>query len=86
MFTITNTSDVGHFEMIINLITLFLLPTSLILVSSIVTVLFLNDFGILKTLGICVVLLVEIVPVAMQVMCTSTMVLGSRALAEKQTS
>ena len=35
------------------------------------TVLFLNDFGILKTLGVCAVLLVVLVPIAIQVMCTS---------------
>ena len=64
-------SDGGHFEMIIYLITFFLFPMSLILVSFIMTVLFLNDFGILKTLGVCAVLLVVLVPIAIQVMCTS---------------
>ena len=40
---ITNSSDSGHFEMIIYLITLFLFPMSLILVSFIMNVLFLNQ-------------------------------------------
>ena len=39
---------------------------SLILVSFIMNVLFLNDFGILKTLGMCAVLSVELVPIAIQ--------------------
>ena len=38
----------------------------------------------MKTLWICVVLLVVSVPIAMQVVFMSTMALGSRALAEKQ--
>jgi len=82
--TIANTNDVGHFEIIIYSITLFLLAVSLILVSFIMAVLLYNDYGVLKTLGICVVLLVASIPIAMQVVCTSTMALGSRALAEKQ--
>ena len=40
---ITNSSDSGHFEMIIYLITLFLFPMSLILVSFIMNVLLLNQ-------------------------------------------
>ena len=40
---ITNSSDSGHFEMIIYLITLFLFPMPLILVSFIMNVLFLNQ-------------------------------------------
>ena len=40
-----------------------------------------NSF--LATLGICVVLLVASIPIAMQVVCTSTMARGSQALAQK---
>ena len=69
---------------IINSTTLFLLAVSLILVSVIMTVLFYNDYGVLKTLGICVVWLVASIPIAMQVVCTSTMALGSHALGERQ--
>ena len=44
----------------------------------------LHGFGIMKTLGICVVFLVVSIPIAMQVVCMSTMALGCRALAKKQ--
>ena len=46
--TIANSNDVGHFEMIIYSITLFLLSVSLILVSFIMAVLLLNNVGILE--------------------------------------
>ena len=35
-----------------------------------------NIYGVLKTLGVCVVLLVASIPIAMQVVCTSTMALS----------
>merc|ERR1711968_411945 len=38
----------------------------------------------LNALSICVVLLVASIPIAMQVVCTSTMAIGSRKLAEKK--
>ena len=74
--TIANTNDVGHFEIIIYSITLFLVAVSLILVCIIMAVLFYNTYGLLKTLGFCVVLLVASIPIAMQVVCTSTMALS----------
>ena len=40
-----------------------------------------ND--ILETIGICVVLLVASIPIAMQVVCTTTMAVGAHALAQK---
>ena len=81
---IDNVIDVGHFELIIYSITLFLFAVWLILVPFIISVLLLIDFVILKTLGICVVLLVVPIPIATHVVCTSAMAFGSRALAEKQ--
>ena len=74
--TIDNTNDVGHFEIIIYSITLFLVAVSLILVCFIMAVLLYNIYGLLKTLGFCVVLLVASIPIAMQVVCTSTMALS----------
>ena len=74
--TIANTNDVGHFEIIIYSITLFLVAVSLILVCFIMAVLLCNIYGVLKTLGVCVVLLVASIPIAMQVVCTSMMALS----------
>ena len=73
--TIANTNDMGHFEIIIYSITLFLAAVSLILVCFIMAVLLYNIYGVLKMLGFCVVLLVASIPIAMQVVCTSTMAL-----------
>ena len=74
--TIANTNDVGHFEIIIYSITLFLVAVSLILVCFIMAVLLSNTYGLLKMLGVCVVLLVASIPIAMKVVCTSTMALS----------
>ena len=77
ILTIANTNDVGHFvEIIIYSITLFLAAVSLILVCFIMAVLLYNIYGVLKMLGVCVVFLVASIPIAMQVVCTSTMVLS----------
>ena len=56
--------------------TLFLVAVSLILVCFIMAVLLSNTYGLLKMLGVCVVLLVASIPIAMQVVCTSTMALS----------
>ena len=74
--SIANTNDVGHVEVIIYSITLFLVAVSLILACFIMAVLFYNIYGLLKTIGVCVVLLVASIPIAMQVVCTSTMALS----------
>jgi H+-transporting ATPase len=39
--------------------------------------------GVLNAIAICVVLLVASIPIAMQVVCTSTLAVGSRRLAQK---
>ena len=74
--TIANTNDVGHFKVIIYSITLFLVAVSLILVCFIISVLLYNIYGFLKALGFCVVLFVASIPIAMQVVCTSTLALS----------
>ena len=74
--TIANTNDVGHFEIIIYSITLFLVAVSLILVCFIISVLLCNIYGLLSTLGVCVELFVASIPIAMKVVCTSTMALS----------
>jgi len=80
---INSVEEDGHFQKIIWAITLFLLIVSLILVGFIMAVMLTSGNGFLATLGICVVLLVASIPIAMQVVCTSTMALGSHALAQK---
>ena len=74
--TIASTNDVGHFEIIIYSITLFLAAVSLILVCFIMAVLLYNIYRVLKILGFCVVLFVASIPIAIQVVCTSTVALS----------
>ena len=76
--SIVPNTDASHFKTIICAITLLLLVVFFMLVSFIMTVMLLSDFGNLQMLGICVVLLVAPIPIAMHVVCTSTMTLGSR--------
>ena len=52
-------------------------------VTVILAVLIEADFSALKAVGIAVVLLVASIPIAMQVVSTSTMAVGSRALATR---
>merc|ERR1719258_689707 len=57
---------------------------SLVLTGIILASLIISNVNPLEALGICVVLLVASIPIAMQVVCTSTMAIGSRRLAEKK--
>merc|ERR1719162_2888890 len=63
---------------------MILLIMSLILTAVILIVLISAKVPALKAIGICVVLLVASIPIAMQVVSTSTMAVGSRRLAEKK--
>uniref|UniRef100_A0A7S1WBI6 Plasma membrane ATPase n=1 Tax=Alexandrium catenella TaxID=2925 RepID=A0A7S1WBI6_ALECA len=80
---INSVEEEGHFQKIIWSITLFLLGVSFLLVAFIMAVMLIDGSTFLETLSICVVLLVASIPIAMQVVCTSTMALGSHELAKK---
>ena len=56
---------------------------SIVLVIIILIVVLSKGNDILETIGICVVLLVASIPIAMQVVCTTTMAVGAHALAQK---
>ena len=73
----------GRFQRVLFKITMFLLLLSSVLVTVILAVLIEADFSALKAVGIAVVLLVASIPIAMQVVSTSTMAVGSRALATR---
>ena len=75
--------QVGRFQKVLFKITMFLLCLSLTLVTIILVVLIEADIAALKAIGIAVVLLVASIPIAMQVVSTSTMAVGSRRLAQK---
>lgn len=78
---IAGVEEIGHFEKILYKITAFLLLVSLVLTGIIMGVLLYNETPFLETIAICVVLLVASIPIAMNVVCTSTMAIGSRKLA-----
>ena len=78
---IAGVEEIGHFEKILYKITAVLLLLSLILTGVIMGVLIYSQVAFLEVLAICVVLLVASIPIAMNVVCTSTMAIGSRKLA-----
>lgn len=87
----------GRFQKILFKITLWLLGLSLFLTAIIFIKLMVSDpkvasnFNVavgsgrvLTAISVCVVLLVASIPIAMQVVCTSTMAVGSRRLAQRK--
>ena len=81
---IQSVDEVGHFQKILIRITTFLLGVSLFLVSICLIYMLANSEPFLDALAFAVVLLVASIPIAMQVVCTTTMALGSRKLAEQK--
>lgn len=86
----------GRFQKILFKITLWLLAVSIVLTAIIfVKLMVSNDktttsYGekhkskFLRAISVCIVLLVASIPIAMQVVCTSTMAVGSRRLAQRK--
>jgi H+-transporting ATPase len=74
----------GRFQKVLFRITMVLLGVALFATSVILITLLLNHVDVLKAVGICVVLLVASIPIAMQVVSTSTMAVGARRLAQKK--
>ena len=82
---IASTHDVGNFQKVIIRITRALLRFSTVLVLVAVTYLCARDTGqVWPAISFGVVLLVASIPIAMQVVCTATMALGSRLLAAQK--
>jgi len=74
----------GRFQQVLFRVTSVLLILSLVLCSIIFVTLIVRDEGALDALATVVVLLVASIPIAMQVVCTSTMAVGSRRLAQRK--
>jgi len=81
---IAGVDEPGNFQKVLFAITQFLMIIALICVSIILTVLLIKGTDFFEALGVCIVLLVASIPIAMQVVCTTTMAIGSRKLSEKQ--
>jgi len=74
----------GNFQKLLVKVALFLLSCALVLVIIIFIVDLSKGDGILETLSICVVLLVASIPIAMQVVCSTALAVGSHALAKRK--
>nr|CCA15042.1 ptype ATPase superfamily putative [Albugo laibachii Nc14] len=81
---ISSVDELSHFQKILLRITMFLMAISLVLVGFCLGYLIYNGEAFLDAIAFSVVLLVASIPIAMQVVCTSTMALGSRKLAEEK--
>jgi H+-transporting ATPase len=80
---IANVDEIGHFQKILLKITGFLMGVSCVLVSIAGALLLHRGSKPLDSVAFCVVLLVASIPIAMPVVSTATMALGSRALSAK---
>ena len=74
----------GKVQKILTKIAFFLILISSILTSIIFIVLLLNGNEFLESLSLSVVLLIIAFPIAMQVVCTTTLAVGAKALNKKQ--
>ena len=79
---VNSVENVSRFQKIMFKISMFLLSLAVIVVSVIMCVLLNEGVNFLRCLGICVVLLVASIPIAMQVVSASTMAVGARRLAD----
>mgnify|MGYP001104904976 CR=1 FL=1 len=74
----------GNFQKVLLKVTAFLMVISIVLVVIIFIVVMAKEGNFLETLSVCVVILVASIPIAMQVVCTTTMAVGAHALAERK--
>jgi H+-transporting ATPase len=79
---ISSVDDVGHFQKVLLEITFALMGVSIVLCSWCCGYLLSHGDDVLEAIAFCVVLLVASIPIAMQVVCTSTMALGSQRLSQ----
>ena len=81
---VSSVNQRGNFQKILFKVAMFLLCISTLLVVIILVVVSSKGNDFLETLSICVVLLVASIPIAMQVVCATTMAVGAHALAKRQ--
>jgi H+-transporting ATPase len=74
----------SNFQKLLLKVAMFLLVVSLVLVIIILIVVSAKGNDFLETLSFCVVLLVASIPIAMQVVCGTTMAVGAHALAKRK--
>jgi H+-transporting ATPase len=74
----------GNFQKLLVKVALFLLACALVLVTILLIVSTARGAKVLVTLSICVILLVASIPIAMQVVCSTALAVGSHALAKQK--
>jgi H+-transporting ATPase len=79
---VNSVENVSRFQKVMWKINIVLLSCASVITSIIMIVLLNEGVSILRALAICVVLLVASIPIAMQLVSTSTMAVGARRLAE----
>ena len=81
---IESVEEMGHFQKVILQITFGLLCVSFVMTGIVLGYLLINGEDVLQAIAFAVVLLIASIPIAMQVVCTSTMALGCRMLADEK--
>jgi len=81
---VASVDNIGHFQQVLLSTTWFLSILSFFFTVIIFTVILIKGAGFRAALSICAVIIVASIPIAMQVICTTTLAIGSRALAEKK--
>jgi len=81
---ISNVDEMAHFEKVFQRINLSLTTLGVVIVTITFIMLVLRGSDVLTSLSFCVVLLISSIPIAMRVVCTTTMALGCRVLAEEK--
>ncbi len=79
---VNSVTNVSRFQKVLFKISMTLLTLAVVVVTTILIVLLNEGVPLLRTLAICVVLMVASIPIAMQVVSTSTMAVGARKLAD----
>lgn len=81
---VASVNQKSNFQKLLLKVAMFLLVVSLVLVIIILIVVSAKGNDFLETLSFCVVLLVASIPIAMQVVCGTTMAVGAHALAKRK--
>ena len=81
---VASVEGIGHFQQVLLSTTWCLSILSVFFTLIIFAVILIKGAGFKAALSICAVIIVASIPIAMQVICTTTLAIGSRALAEKK--
>lgn len=81
---IGNVDEMAHFEKVFQQINITLTTMGVVVTLLTFVMLLVRGSNVMDTLSFCVVLLISSIPIAMRVVCTTTMALGCRTLADEK--